>query len=75
MLLGRARHWATVVLILPFFLGVLDAPGLRIFNRCALNCVLAGKGILGEVYSRTGKGVSINITTTSMHSPFFLFAC
>ena len=47
MLLGKARRWVIVILILPFFfLDVLDAPRLRIFNRYALICVLASKVIL-----------------------------
>ena len=47
MLLGKARRWAIVALILPFFfLGVLDTPRSRIFNKYALICVLAGKVIL-----------------------------
>jgi hypothetical protein len=47
MLLGKARRWAIVALILPFFfLGVLNVPRLRIFNKCALIYVLAGRVIL-----------------------------
>ena len=74
MLLGKARCWAIVALILSFFfLGVLNTPRLRIFNKCALICVLAGKVILE--YSRAGGGVLVSIITTSMYSPFFLFVC
>jgi hypothetical protein len=71
MLLGRARCWATVALILPFFLGILDIPRSRIFNRYALICVLASKIILE--YSRVGRGVLVSVITTSIRSPFFLF--
>ena len=73
MLLGRARRWAIVIFILPFFLGVLDVLRLRIFNRYMLIYVLAGKVILE--YFGVGRGVLVNIITTSMRSPFFLFVC
>ena len=73
MLLGRARRWAIVIFILPFFLGVLDVLRLRIFNRYMLIYVLASKVTLE--YSSVGRDVLVNVITTFIYSPFFLFVC